>query len=152
MDGQIIVTGANVLRNPAIGTNSSGGNDGQGTLRIENGQPVFAPDDIVVFDVANVTAAGEVSGASGFVGITVFEDAAAFAAGTPKFTYVPQNPGQQANVQSDLSGLGDGYVRFNANVLISRDPGAPNFNQLIVAGGRDLVSDIQDGPVLFDRN
>ena len=152
MNGQIVVTGANVLRNPSVGTNSSGGNDGQGTIRIESGQPVFDSDDIVVFDVQNVTADGEVSGASGFTGIKVYENAAAFASGTPKFTYTPQNPGQTANVQSDLSGLGDGYVRFNANVLVSSDPGAPSFNQLIVAGGRDLVSEIAGGPVLFDRN
>ncbi|MEM7641589.1 MAG: Hint domain-containing protein [Pseudomonadota bacterium] len=152
MDGQIVVTGANILRNPAVNTRSGGGNDGQGTIRIQNGQQVFDSDDIVVFHVRNLTADGEVSGASGFTGITVFEDFAAFQAGTPKFTYTPQNPGQTANVQSDLSGLGDGYVRFNANVLRSSDPDAPNFNQLIVAGDRDLVSEIAQGPVMFDRN
>ncbi|WP_179380594.1 Hint domain-containing protein [Jannaschia marina] len=152
MNGQIVVTGANILRDPSVNTNSSGGNDGQGTIRIQSGQQVFDSDDIVVFDVQNVTADGEVSGASGFFGITVYDSAADFASGTTKFTYGPQNPGQTANVQSDLSGLGDGYVRFNANVLVSSDPGAPTFNQLIVAGGRDLVSEIASGPVLFDRN
>lgn len=152
MNGQIIVTGANILRDPQVGTNSNGGNDGQGTARIDAGQQVFDSDAIVVFDVQNVTADGEVSGASGFSGITVFNSAADFAAGIPTFTFAPQNPGQTANVQSDVSGLGDGYVRFNANVLQSSEPGAPSFNQLIIAGDRDLVSEIAVGPVLFDRN
>lgn len=152
MNGQIIVTGANILRNPAVNTNSNGGNDGQGTLRVQNGQQAFDADDIVVFDVLNLTADGEVSGASAFTGITVYEDLSAFQAGTAKFTYTPQNPGQTANVQNDISGLGDGYVRFNANVLRSSDPGAPNINQLFVAGGRDLLTEIAAGPIFFDRN
>ncbi|MGB3407496.1 MAG: Hint domain-containing protein [Jannaschia sp.] len=152
MNGQITVTGANILRSPSVNTTSTGGNDNQGTIRIENGQQAFERDDIVVFDIRNLTIDSEVSGASRFSGIKVYENAAAFAAGIVKYTYTPQNPGQTANVQNDISGLGDGYVRFNANVLVSRDPGAPGFDQLIVAGGRDLLSELAVGPVRFDRN
>lgn len=152
MNGQIVVTGANILANPSVAGTSRGGNDDQGIARIVSGRQAFESDDIVVFDVQNVTADGEVSGASGFSGITVYDDAAAFATGTPKFTYTPQNPGQTGTVQSDVSGLGDGYVRFNASVLRSDDSGAPRFFQLMVAGGRDLVSEIAEGHILFDRN
>lgn len=152
MNGQIIIAGANILLNPLVSTNSNGGNDGQGTLSIQAAEQAFDSDDIVVFDVQNVTENGEVSGDSGFFGITVFDNAADFAAGTPKFTYTPQNPGQTANVQNDLSGLGDGYVRFNAGVLQSDDPDAPLLRELFIAGGRDLIGELQNGPVLFDRN
>lgn len=152
MDGQIVVTGANILRDPAVNTNSSGGNDGQGTISIQSGQQVFETDDIVVFNVVDLTAESQVDGGSGFVGITVYDSAADYMNGIAKYSYTPMNPGQEASVQSDISGLGDGYVRFNANVLVSSDPSAPRFNQLIVAGGRDLVSEIASGPVRFDRN
>lgn len=152
MNGQIVVTGANILANPSVAGNSRGGNDNQGVARIVNGRQAFESDDIVVFDVQNVTADGEVSGASGFSGITVYDDAAAFATGTPKFTYTPQGSGRTGAVQSDASGLGDGYVRFNAFSLRSDDPDAPRFFQMIIAGGRDLVSEIAEGDILFDRN
>lgn len=146
-EATFIFTGSNVLADPNVGTNSSGGFGNGGTMTINSGRSVFQPDDIVELQVTNVNANGEVNGGSRIVGIKVYENAADYAAGIVKYTYQPMNPGQYANIQSDVSGLGDSYLRFNANVLVSRDPGAPSFNQLIMAAGTDLTK----GPVTLNR-
>ena len=132
--------GEDILNNANANSNSSNGQDNAGTVVISGGQQLFADGTVVVFEVDQVNANGEIDGNSGFIGITVYADAAAFSAGTPLYTYVPQNPGQTADVQSSVDGLGDNYIRFNANVLVSSDSGAPSLSSLFVSPGSDIAN------------
>ena len=128
-----VVLGSDVIQGGNINTNQNGGSNGQGEVTFNQGNSIFEDDDIVVFEVQNPTAEGEIGNGSSISDLTIFENNADYqaflasvAAGTPdntliKFNYAPQNPGQTANVQSDISGLGDSYVRFNANVLQPQD-------------------------------
>ncbi|WP_226550039.1 Hint domain-containing protein [Celeribacter naphthalenivorans] len=132
---EILVMGGSLLDNVSIGTNSSGGNGGH--IMIHNGTMPFEEDDVVVITVQNVTD-GEVSGSSQITGIVVYDSPADYVNGTALYTYEPMNPGQTANIQSDLSGLGDTYLRFNANVLVSSN-GGPRLNNVLIAPGQDLT-------------
>ena len=48
-----------------------------------------------------------------------------------------------------MSGIGNNYVSFNAGVLVSSDPGAPQLQSLFVAPGSDIAT---NGSTTFDRN
>ncbi|MHC0053197.1 Hint domain-containing protein [Actibacterium sp. D379-3] len=146
-----LLTGYNVLANPSVGTNSTGGYENGGTMTVHSGTAVFQEDDIVEILVENVNANGEITGESRIVGMVVYDNSADYLNGTAKYNYTPMNPGQYANVQSDVSGLGDSYLRFNANVLTPEEPGAPTFNQLLVAPGTDLVNGVAQGSLTIDR-
>ena len=141
--------GIDVVGNPSIGTNSTAGAEAQGTMTLQGGSQPFADDAIVEFITQDETADGELDSGSSFIGINVYASEADFQAGNVQYTYEPMNPGQSANIQSDLSGLGDTYVRFNANVLVSSDPGAPQLTQLFVAPGTDANDNI--GQLELDR-
>ena len=132
---EILVMGSSLLDNVAIGTNHGDGNGGR--MMIHNGTMPFEEDDIVVITVENVSD-GEVSGASRITGIVVYDSAADYVNGTVQYTYEPMNPGQTANIQSDLSGLGDTYLRFNANVMVPTN-GGPYLNNVLIAPGQDLT-------------
>lgn len=142
--------GEDILNNANVNSNSNGGQDNAGFIRITGGQQLFPDGSVVVFEVDQVNANGEIDGNSGFIGITVYADAAAFTAGTPLYTYGPQNLGQTATVQSSVDGLGDNYIRFNANVLVSSDAGAPSLSSLFVAPGSDIAN--QNGNTIFDHH
>lgn len=147
-----IVSGIDVLDNASVGTTSGAGKDGQGIVRVTGGSQPFEDDDIIAFTALNLSSGNEIVAGSVISDITVYDSLADFQAGTIKYNYRPQNPGQTATVQSDLSGLGDGYVRFNANVLIPED-GGPSVNQLFVAPGKDLAdAALQPGGIIIDRN
>lgn len=147
-----IVFGIDVLNGASESTLSGAGNNGQGTLTITGGTQPFEDDDIVVISAVNETVDGQLDAGSAIANITVYETRADYEAGIPKFTYVPQNPGQTASIESDVSGLGDGYVNFNANILIPQD-GGPSFTRLIVAPGTDLADAAsQPGGITLDRN
>ena len=136
---QIIVSGADVARNPTINSNSSAGYQGQGQITV-GAQSVFQADDVIVLQINRVDGNGEISPSSnsGLADVTVYDSYSDYLAGNVKFHYAPQNPGQTANVQSDVSGLGDGYVRFvSANIMIPQN-GGPSFNQLFVAPGSGI--------------
>lgn len=150
--GEFLVFGIDVLDGANVSTNSSAGNEGQGTATITGGTQPFEDDDIVVFSTVNDTADGQLSGSSAISDITVYDSIADYQAGIVKYNYSPQNPGQTASIQGDVSGLGDGYVRFNANVLVP-DDGGPTFNQLFIAPGTDLaVAASEPGGLTLDRN
>ncbi|RYH02408.1 Hint domain-containing protein [Salipiger sp. IMCC34102] len=148
--------GIDVINNPAIGTVSGKGQDGAGQMRLEGGHQPFGDDALVEFITQNETSRGELDGHSSFIGIKVYENVAAYNDGVVQYTYVPMNPGQSANIQSDLSGLGDTYVRFNANVLVPRNAEgqpvheAPTFGNLLVAPGSDAAKNF--GKLTFDRH
>ncbi|MHC0053196.1 Hint domain-containing protein [Actibacterium sp. D379-3] len=146
-DTTLLINGFSVIDNPHVNTNSSGG----GKLMIHGGTSPFEDDDIVKVLVEDANENGEVTGASKIVGVVVYDNATDYFNDTPMYTYEPMNPGQYANVQSDVSGLGDTYLRFNANVLVSDDPGAPHLNQLLLAPGEDLANGLDHGPIKLDR-
>ncbi|MEP1766913.1 MAG: Hint domain-containing protein [Sulfitobacter sp.] len=142
--------GIDVINNAAVNFTSGTGNDGQGTMTLQGGSQVFADDAVVVFETINETENGELDSGSAFTGITVYASQADFDAGIVQYSYAPQNPGQTANIQSSGDGLGDTYVRFNANVLVSSDPSAPRFGNLFVLPGTDAADNI--GTLTIDRN
>jgi hypothetical protein len=132
---EILVMGSSLLDNVSVNTNHGGGNGGR--IMIKRGSSDFDDDDIIVVKVENVYN-GEVTGQSKVVGITVYDSPTDYVNGAVKYTYEPMNPGQSATIQSDLSGLGDTYLRFNANVLVSSD-GGPRLGNVLIAPGQDLT-------------
>jgi len=132
---EILVMGSSLLDNVSVSTNHGGQNGGR--IMIKNGDTDFDTDDVIVITVENVYN-GEVTGQSKVVGIIVYDSPTDYVNGTVKYTYEPMNPGQSATIQSDLSGLGDTYLRFNANVLVSSD-GGPSLSNVLIAPGQDLT-------------
>ena len=124
--------GKDILNNANVNNNSSGGHDNAGVIGVSGGQQIFPDDSIVVFEVNQVNANGEIDGSSGILGITVFANAADYAADTALYTYGPMNPGQTANIQNSVDRLGDNYIRFSASVLVSSDSGAPSLNLSLI--------------------
>ncbi|WP_158964368.1 Hint domain-containing protein [Chachezhania sediminis] len=150
-NGTIVLYGIDFVDGASVGTNSSAGTNGAGTATISGGNQVFESDDIVVIDVKKVNQQGEVTGQSGITGITVYNSMDDYRNGIAKYTYTPMNPGQTASIQSDVSGEGDGYLRFNSNVLVPRD-GGPYLNNSIIAPGTDLgVASKQPGGLTMNR-
>lgn len=149
---EFVVYGIDVVDSPAVGSTSGAGNESQGTVTVTGGTQPFEDDDVIVFEAVNTTADGEVGPDSAISGMTVYDSLEDYEAGIVKYNYEPMNPGQTANVQGDVSGLGDPYVRFNSNVLVPTD-GGPTTNQLFVAPGSDLADTSQQpGGVTLNRN
>ncbi|MCH2119410.1 MAG: Hint domain-containing protein, partial [Pirellulales bacterium] len=138
---EIIVSGADVAKNPVVNANSSAGYQGQGQITV-NAQSVFQDDDIVVLKVNQVDANGEISPTSnsGLADVTVYDSYEDYLAGTVKYHYAPQNPGQTANAQTSIAGLGDGYVNFTSANIMQPQNGGPSFNQLFVAPNSGIGS------------
>lgn len=128
---EFAVSGDYIINNASVGTTSGVGQDGAGTATI-SGSRIFQSDDYIVVTAIGETVDGQLSGSSAITGMVVYDSFADYQAGIPKYTYVPQNPGQTATIQSDVSGLGDVYLRFNSSVLISSDPGAPSLNGTMI--------------------
>ncbi|QEW19356.1 hypothetical protein LA6_001540 [Marinibacterium anthonyi] len=150
-DGEFVVFGSDVVDSPAVGSTSGTGNDGQGTITVSGGTQPFEDDDVLVVSATKLED-GEIGSSSSITGITVYDSVEDYENGIVKYTYEPMNPGQTATVQSDLTGLGDGYVSFNANVLVSSD-GGPGINRLFIAPGTDLASATQQpGGLTLNRN
>ncbi|SMR72025.1 Hint domain-containing protein [Aliiroseovarius halocynthiae] len=135
-----IANGSDILSNPNVSSNSSGGQDGAGQMTVQGGQQIFPDEYLVEFEVQDVLPSGEFDGQTKFVKVTVYASVADYNAGNATYTYNPQNPGQWANVQSSVDGIGDSYVRFNANVLVSSDPNAPSLNTIFVAPGSNVAN------------
>ncbi|NIZ14505.1 Hint domain-containing protein [Phaeobacter sp. HF9A] len=143
--GVFAVFGADVAADAGVGTNSNGGTNGQGSATISGGRQVFEADDVVLVEVKRITRDGQIGNQSAVSDVTVFDSLEDYQAWQDtgddsliKYNYAPQNPGQTANVQSDLSGLGDGYVKFNSNVLLPQDGGPSLGGSLIVAPGTNI--------------
>lgn len=129
---EFAIGGDNIANNASVGTVSNGGNDNAGQARISGGQRLFESDDIVVVTAQGETSDGQLTGSGGIIGIVVYDNLADYETRTPKYVYEPQNPGQVATIQGDVSGLGDLYLRFNGSVLVSRDPSAPRLQNVLV--------------------
>ena len=144
--------GKDILNNANVNNNSSGGHDNAGVIQV-SGDPedsIFPDDSIVVFEVNQVNANGEIDGSSGILGITVYANAADYAADTALYTYSPMNAGQTGNIQDSVDRLGDNYIRFSASVLVSSDSGAPSLNTIFVAPGSNVG--LATGSVAFDHH
>lgn len=110
-------------------------------MTLSGGSLPFLDDYIVEFTVDPVGAIDEFSGSITLSQIVVYASVADFAAGTPTYTYLPQNPGQTVGIQNSVDGIVDTYVRFNANVLVSSDPSAPQLSTLFVAPGSNVANE-----------
>jgi len=144
-----LASGADVLRSPSLNTLSGAGQDGAGQITVMGGTQIFSDQAIVQFTVNTVADNGELVNGSGITQIVVFASQADFDAGVAQYTYNPQNPGQTANLQNSLDRMGDSYLRFSAQPLISSDPGAPFLQELFVAPGSNIAN---LGTTTFDRN
>ncbi|MBB95096.1 MAG: type I secretion protein [Rhodobacteraceae bacterium] len=146
-----VVYGIDVLDAPSVSTNSGAGNNGQGTVTVSGGTQPFEDDDVIVFSAVR-TRDNEIAPGSAISGIVVYDSLEDYQNGVVKYTYEPMNPGQTGTVQPDLSGLGDGYVSFNANVLVSSD-GGPSINRLFIAPNTNLADTAQQpGGLTMNRN
>lgn len=141
--------GSDVLQNASVSSTSSIGQDAAGQITVISGNQLFPDTYILEFEVDSTLPNGEFDGNTGFIGMKVYETQADYLAGTATYTYTPQNPGQEASIQNSLDGIGDSYVRFNANVLTSSDSGAPSLGTLFVAPGSDVANYT---PLTFDRH
>lgn len=150
--------GSDILENPNVSSNSSAGNNGAGEITLTasgsdfSSDQIFADDYIVEFEIpdAYVNADGELTGSGGITGIVVYASAADYTNGIALYTYEPQNSGQEATIQNSVDGIGDTYLRFNANVLVSSDAGAPTLNTLFVSPGSDVANG--SSPAVFDHD
>jgi hypothetical protein len=135
-----LTSGADILNSPNVHSLANTGEDSAGQITVTGGTQPFSDQSIVEFTVDPVTSDGELSSQSGFTKIVVYATQADYLAGTPTYTYTPQNAGQKAGVQDSVDRMGDDYVRFGANTLTSSDPGAPSLQELFVAPGSDVAN------------
>lgn len=142
--------GEDILSNANVNTNNNGGQDGAGFIQVNGGQQIFVDGTVVVFEVDQVNVNGEIDSGSAVIGITVYADAAAFTAGVPLYTYAPQNQGESAIIQDSIDRLGDNYIRFNVNVLVSSDSGAPSLSSLFVSPGSGIAN--ASSSTIFDHH
>ncbi|MDV7145047.1 Hint domain-containing protein [Tropicimonas sp. TH_r6] len=147
-NSSFVLSGNHFLSDPSISTNSGAGNGG--TLTIIDGTAIFESSWQIEVLLKDTTTDGEIDGSTKVVGLMVYASDADYQSGTVLYSYEPMNPGQYAEIQSDLTGLGDSYVRFNANVLVSSDSGAPVLSTLIAAN-EPLVDELASGPITLDR-
>ena len=89
---QIIVSGADVAKNPTVNSNSSAGYQGQGQITV-GAQGVFQADDVIVLQINRVDGNGEISPSSnsGLSDVTVYDSYSDYLAGNVKFHYAPQS-------------------------------------------------------------
>jgi Hint domain len=147
--GTFIARGIDVIGSPTI-TTSTGGNDGAGAITLQAGNQIWPDSYIIAFDTVQETGIGELNTNSGIVGMTVYASRADYLAGNALYDYAPAAPGQDADIDGGVAGLGDTYFRFNANVLVSSDPDAPDLSTLFVAPGANAGDAI--GSLRIDRH
>lgn len=145
-----IAFGIDIVSDPAIGTLSGAGNDGAGQISLTGGSQIFADDQIVEFIVMGEDDNGELNADSRIIGIRVFDSLDAYNSGTVLYEYAPVTADQSAQVEDDLSGIGDTYLHFDADTLVSSDPGAPVLSSLLVAPGTEANDYI--GSLVIDRD
>lgn len=155
------VFGADIRVNASINGPSSGGTNNQGTATISGGSSVFDADDVVLFSAVGTTGSDEITANSAIADVTVFETLADYqeflVSGDTdliKHDYKPQNPGQTGTVQGGLSGHGDGYFKFNSNVIVpdgGADGNGPSLgNTMTIAPGTGIGT--SSANVVLDRS
>lgn len=147
-DTTILLNAYSIVGGPKLKVVHSGGNLDEGGMLLRDAEFVWEHDDIVLIDVTNANEDGGVGHGSEITRITVYDTAADYFAGTSKYIYEGHH-GHTGEIRGNTSGVGDNYLRLNANVLTSDDPDAPDINQLFLVSGTDLSDVVNDGIPLF---
>lgn len=115
-----------------------------GQLFIHDGEAVFEADDVIVFQVENVTEDGVLTDESMITGIIVYDSALDYFNETPLYSY-----SGMADIDFGRRTMGDRYLEFDASGLTSTDPEAPELEELTVVAGVDILGalDNQKGPL-----
>ncbi len=137
----LLLNGFSIVNEARSNTNASNG----GELMIHRGEAVFEDDDIVAFVVDNVDANGILTDDSVIVQVIVYDNASDYYAGTPLYTYDYTGSGDGVEIPDGRRGMGDTYLRVDAEDMVSTDAGAPALSNLVVVAGVDLVSLVEQG-------
>lgn len=132
----LILNGFKLLENVKIKIIPHGGYQDEGQINIPGGNTAFEADDIIVVHIGNANSDLEVVPTSIVTGMTVYDSAADYFNGIPRYEYTTAPRG--INIRADVSGLGDTFLRFNANALLPGGPGHPDLSQVLIAAGQDL--------------
>lgn len=150
-DTTILLNGFSILEGASISVDNNGGYLNEGSLTITGGDMIFEADDIILMEVINADAEGGVGSRSEITRIIVYDTAQDYLDGVAKYTYEGNNSNQTATIRGSTAGVGDRYLRLNANRLNSDDPGAPDINQLFLAAGYDLTDVAAGGTITIDQ-
>lgn len=137
---ELLLNGFSVLGNAAK-SNAPAANGGR--LRIHDGVDVFEADDVVVFQVSNVTEDGVLTDNSVITGIIVYDNVVDYYNGAELFTY-----SGTADIDEGRRTMGDRYLEFDAQNLTSSDPNAPALEQLTLVAGVDIRAALDTGSFL----
>ncbi|WP_373050267.1 Hint domain-containing protein [Thalassovita aquimarina] len=137
MNTSFIAYGIDVVSDPDLSVLTGTSRDGAGQVVLQNGTQTFTDTQIVEVIVEQVEVDGELTGDSRIVGINVYDSKAAFEAATVLYSYETATAGDYASVQEIVAGMGDGYLQFDASMLVSSDTGAPVLSTLFFAPGTD---------------
>ncbi|WP_050931395.1 Hint domain-containing protein [Aestuariivita boseongensis] len=143
----ILLNGYSILEGASISVSNNDGYLNEGSVSVTGGTMIFEPDDIIVMQVINADTNGGVSSDSEITQILVYDNAQDYLNDAVKFTYEGNNSNQTGTIRGDTAGVGDRYLRINANRLTSSDPDAPDINQLFLAAGYDLT-DVANGDTI----
>ncbi len=147
-DTTILLNAYSIVGGPKLSVVNHGGNFDEGGMLLRDAEFLWEHDDIILIEVTDATEDGGVSHASEITRITVYDNAADYFAGTTKYVYEGDN-GQNGTIRGNTAGVGDNYLRLNANVMTSDDPDAPDLNQLFLVAGTDLSDVVYNGVPLF---
>lgn len=130
----IEVNGFSVVGNPAK-TNAPAANGG--SLRIHSADAVFEDDDIIVFTVEN-TNDDVLTDDSIITKIVVYDNARDYLDGTTKFEY-------EGIAELDIGRrtMGDRYLEFDADELVSVKGSGPALEELTVVAGVDVTTQLE---------
>jgi hypothetical protein len=144
----ILLNAFSIVGGPDLKVVTHGGNENEGGMTISGGDFLWEVDDIILIEVTNANEDGGIDEDAEITRITVYDNAADYLNGVEKYIYEGAN-GQNGSIRGNTAGVGDNYLRLNANVLTSNDPGAPDINQLFLVAGTDLTGVVENGDVLF---
>ncbi len=145
-----VLNGYSFLNDATVSGNPNGGNLNGGTTTVSGGDMIFEPNDIVVVTATKVDATGSITKTSSITKIVVYDSYADYLNGVVKYSYEGVN-GQTATMNGSTAAIGDTYISFNANTLVSSDPNAPDLGQLFVAAGQNLSSVENGGSLTLSR-
>lgn len=137
---ELLLNGFSILGNAAK-SNAPAASGGR--LRIHDGTDVFEPDDVVVFQVENVTEDGVLTDNSVITGIIVYDNVVDYYNGVELYTYAGT-----ADIDEGRRTMGDRYLEFEANNLTSSDPDAPVLEQLTLVAGVNIREALNTGSFL----
>lgn len=134
-DTTLLLNGFSVIGDPQTNANASNG----GEFMIHDGTAIFEADDIIAFEVTGATEDGVLNGSSLIVRIIVYDNAIDYYNNVPKYTY-DAPPGDEAEIDEGRNNMGDRYLEFDADTLVSSDPDAPVLGELALVAGVDIFT------------